>query len=69
MEEAKASWNTTFLSSEGFDCQITLRDEDEVNLADRSSSMMTSIVKSGGIPLKRKGLETNGTKSVSSETM
>ena len=60
MEEAKASWNTTYLSSEGFDCQITLRDEDEVNLAHRSTSMMTSIVKSGGTPLKRKGLEANG---------
>ena len=60
MEEAKASWNTTYQSSEGFDCQITLRDEDEVQLANRSSVMMTSIVKSGGTPLKRKGVETNG---------
>ncbi len=29
MEEAKASWNTLYQSKEGFECQITLRDEDE----------------------------------------
>lgn len=28
MEEAKASWNTIYQSKEGFECQITLRDED-----------------------------------------
>jgi len=60
MEEAMASWNTTYISSEGFDCQITLRDQDEAQLANRSSVMMTSIIKSGGAPLKRKGFETNG---------
>lgn len=59
MEEAKSSWNTVYQSNEGFECQITLRDEDETNLAQRASRVMTGIVKSGGIPSKRKGFESN----------
>ena len=59
MEEARSSWNTIYQSAEGFDCQITLRDEDEADLAQRASKVMVAITKSGGLPERRKGLETN----------
>ena len=55
MNEAKASWNTVYQSKEGFECQITLRDEDEASLADRAKKVMASITKSGGTPLMRRG--------------
>jgi hypothetical protein len=61
MEEAKSSWNTVYLSKEGFECQMTLRDEDEVNLGKRASKVVASITKSGGLPVRRKGSETNNT--------
>jgi len=59
MEEAKSSWNTVYQSKEGFECQITLRDEDEVSLDKRASRVVASITKSGGLPVRRKGFETN----------
>jgi hypothetical protein len=54
MDEAKASWNTVYQSKEGFECQFTLRDEDETSLSDRAKKVMASITKSGGTPLKRR---------------
>ncbi len=57
MDEAKASWNTLYQSKEGFECQITLRDEDEVKLIQRAKRVMASIIKSGGLPVRRKGSE------------
>jgi len=54
MQEARASWNTVFLSKEGFECQITLRDEDEVKLTRRAEEMMEFITRTGGIPLRRR---------------
>ncbi|MFC1865134.1 hypothetical protein ACFLYB_00260 [Chloroflexota bacterium] len=59
MEEARSSWNTIYQNREGFECQITLRDEDETNLTHRASQVMTSITKLGGLAVKRKGFETN----------
>jgi len=55
MEEAKASWNTMYQSPESFECQVTLRDEDEVKLTERAKKVMTTITKSGGLPMKRRG--------------
>jgi hypothetical protein len=48
MDEARASWNTIYQSEEGFECQITLRDEDEESLMERAKRVMASIVKSAG---------------------
>lgn len=59
MEEARSSWNTVYQSKEGFECQITLRDENEENLAHRASLVMESIASSGGFPVKRKGFGAN----------
>lgn len=61
MEEARSSWNTVYHSNEGFECQITLRDEDEERLAQRASEVMESIASSGGVPARRKGFEANNT--------
>ena len=68
MDEARASWNTVYQSKEGFECQITLRDEDETSLAQRASKVMASITKSGGLPVRRKGFEANNTVSPQNET-
>jgi len=54
MDEARSSWNTVYQSKEGFECQITLRDEDESSLAERAKKVMASIAKSGGVPVKRR---------------
>jgi hypothetical protein len=54
MDEARSSWNTVYQSKEGFECQITLRDEDEANLIRRASKVMAGIVRSGGIPVRRR---------------
>ena len=55
MEEARSSWNTLYQSGDGFECQITLRDEDETTLVERADAAMADIVQTGGIPLQRRG--------------
>ena len=53
MEEAKASWNTLYQSKEGFECQITLRGDDEKAVAQRAIKVMTSLSRAGAEPIKR----------------
>ena len=53
MEEAKASWNTLYQSKEGFECQITLRDDDESSVAERAKKVMISLTKAGAEPVRR----------------
>ena len=55
MEEARSSWNTLYQSTLGFECQITLRDEDEATLMERADAAMVDVVQTGGIPLQRRG--------------
>lgn len=54
MEEARASWNTAYLTREGFECQITLRDEDEVQLQKRIAKILAWIREIEGTPLRRR---------------
>jgi len=54
MQEARASWNMVYSSKEGFECHITLRDDDEQNLILRAQRLMAEILKGGGRPLRRK---------------
>lgn len=61
MEEARASWNTLYVDKNGFECQITLRDENESSLAERVSTVTDRIVRGGGAPVLRHG--TNGSRS------
>ena len=55
MKEARASWNTIYLDQEGFECQVTLRDDDEISLAGRAATLITAILESGGVPVVRRG--------------
>ncbi|MHB1456754.1 MAG: hypothetical protein ACYC0V_07550 [Armatimonadota bacterium] len=54
MDEARASWNTVYQTKEGFECQITLRDEDEGVLSERVKKTTASITKAGGMALRRR---------------
>ena len=67
MDEARASWNTIYQSKEGFECQITLRDDEETSLADRMKKVMASIANSGGTPLRRRNHISNGNSSTANE--
>jgi hypothetical protein len=63
MEEAKASWNTIYQDKEGFECQLTLRDDDEESLAERVAAITARIVEAGGAPVARRtsnGYSKNG---------
>ena len=55
MQEARASWNTIYVDREGFECQLTLRDEDENALAERVAAITKRIKDSGGKPVVRGG--------------
>jgi len=57
MPESRASWNTLYQSPEGFECQITLRDEDERALWERAAEMTALILEGGGNPARRAGFE------------
>ncbi|MFH1486187.1 MAG: hypothetical protein ABIH46_08960 [Chloroflexota bacterium] len=63
MNEARSSWNTAYLSPEGFECQITLRDEDENVLRERIASVVAGIAEAGGIPLRRRAFEPENSNS------
>jgi|Deesub1362A_J573_1020465.scaffolds.fasta_scaffold01043_10 hypothetical protein len=54
MEEARASWNTAYLTRDGFECQITLRDDDETQLFKRIVKILAWIREIEGTPLRRK---------------
>jgi hypothetical protein len=67
MEEARASWNTVYQSKEGFECQITLRDEDETSVAERAKKTMASLTKAGAEPIKRFKSMSNSYSKINSE--
>lgn len=48
--EAPASWNTRYLTPEGFVCQITLRGETGKELLEKSTVAMAHLVDSGCKP-------------------
>jgi hypothetical protein len=54
MEEARASWNTIYQDKDGFECQLTLRDDDEESLAARVAAITPRILESGGEPVIRR---------------
>lgn len=55
MQEARASWNTIYQDEQGFECQMTLSDDDEIALEDRVAQTTSRILESGGIPVTRGG--------------
>ena len=48
--EAPASWNTKYLTPEGFECQITLRAETGSELLEKAASAIAFLLKSGCLP-------------------
>jgi hypothetical protein len=50
MAEARASWNLRYVSREGFDMMLTLRDDDEAALSERVAKVLAGVIKAGGRP-------------------
>jgi hypothetical protein len=48
--EAPASWNTKYLTPEGFECQITLRAESGSELLEKAANAIAYLLKSGCLP-------------------
>lgn len=55
--EAPVSWNTRYMSKQGFECQLTLRGTDPGDLLRLANDLMTRMVEAGVEPLNgyRKG--------------
>lgn len=68
MDEARSSWNTTYLSKDGFECQVTLRDEEEKSLSERIAKVTAGIISGGGIPLRRRRLDSDNSNSNNSNS-
>ena len=54
--ESPASWNTKYISPEGFECMLTLRGESGMDLLERVQGAISFLLKSGCQPCTR----TNG---------
>ena len=50
MAEAPASWNTRYISPEGFECQLTLRAENGSELLEKVNSAITYLLNNDCIP-------------------
>ena len=55
--EAPASWNTKYLTPEGFECQITLRAETGAELLDKAASAIAHLLKSGCLPASNRSMQ------------
>ena len=49
-DEAPASWNTRYLSPEGFECQITLRGENGSELLEKANLAIAYLLEHGCTP-------------------
>ncbi len=49
-EEAPASWNTKYLSPEGFECMLTLRAENGSDLLERAANAVAYLLANACIP-------------------
>lgn len=50
MGEAPASWNTRYVSPEGFECQLTLRAESGSELLEKVNSAITYLLNNDCVP-------------------
>jgi len=59
--ESPASWNTKYMTPEGFVCQLTLRDDNGVRLLEKTLSAMQELLMSGCLPypINLHGVEKN----------
>lgn len=58
-DEAPASWNTRYITQEGFTCQLTLRADSGKELLERANSALVYLQEQGCIPFY--GYQKNGT--------
>ena len=59
--EAPASWNTKYLDPSGFECQITLRNGNGLELLTRAAKCMEALIAQGCTPVTFKANgKTNG---------
>jgi len=49
--EAPSSWNTRYISPDGFECQITLRGENGSELLERANNAIAYLLKNGCMPI------------------
>ena len=49
--EAPASWNTRYVTPEGFECQLTLRGESGLDLLEKVQGAIAFLLKSGCTPV------------------
>lgn len=63
--EAPASWNTKYVTPDGFVCQLTLRGENGKDLLDRANAALTWLRENGYMPSEFNGYRprNNGNKS------
>jgi hypothetical protein len=48
--ESPASWNTRYITPDGFSCQLTLRSETGKDLLERANSALVFLIEQGCIP-------------------
>jgi hypothetical protein len=48
--EAPASWNTKYVTPEGFECQLTIRGENGSEVLEKSTAAIAFLLKSGCAP-------------------
>jgi len=58
--EAPASWNTRYISKQGFECQLTLRADDPMQLLKLANEIMAKMVEAGVKPAGSNGHASNG---------
>ena len=49
-DEAPASWNTRFVTPEGFECQLTLRSESGLEVLDKAHGAIAYLLNTGCLP-------------------
>lgn len=62
--EAPASWNTKYVTPDGFVCQLTLRGETGKDLLDKANAALAWLKDNGYLPCENNGFRprTNGSK-------
>lgn len=48
--ESPASWNTRYITPDGFVCQFTLRDDNGVRLLEKTQAAMQELLETGCLP-------------------
>lgn len=63
--EAPASWNTKYVTPDGFVCQLTLRGETGKDLLEKANAALTWLKENGFLPCENNGFRlcNNGSKS------